>query len=473
MFATKILCLHKTHFYRVAKIATPTVLKIKPIFTILLLNVKDIILGPLFAVGLTLLALLIFFFPAFILKMLSAVLYAFVYQFYYTNGGDTGSYFAGGTLFYETVAGKPWHHAWHFLQQPNLSKDFLLKLSHLPDYHLLNISTTFLMIKITGIVNLFTFNSYLGTAMLMSFFSFTGLLALYYQIVDRFKQSNVLLLVAFFFIPSVCFWASGIMKDTLTLGCICWLTVALFQIVKGNHYSLCWLLFAIPLVYAIIVLKYYIFLSFLPAAFIFVLLRVYKNLPTLPIRFLFTFLLIAFFSLFSFYIYEFRLKWLTEVAINKLVRQAEGFQNWHSYIAEKEGGSGYTLGKVEFTLWGVLKKLPASVNVSLFRPFLWEASNPLMLISAVESLLTLLITVLVLLKAGIFRSIKIMFTNPYVTYFMLYAMVFLFAVGFTSYNFGALVRYKIPGYLFYFIALSLLLIISEKNISNEDQRFLN
>lgn len=441
----------------------------------MLLSVKDIILGPLFAVGLALLSFIIWrkwftdklsiyiFFTAFILKITSAILYGLVYQFYYTDGGDTGGYFAGGTLFYQTVVEKPLYHAWHFLQQPNLSNDFLLKLSHLPDYHLLNISTTYLMIKITGIVNLFTFNSYLGTAMLMSFFSFTGLLALYYQLVSYFKKSNVLLLFAFFFIPSVCFWASGIMKDTITLGCVCWLTVALFQMIKANRYSVWWLLFSIPLIYAIIILKYYIFLSFLPAAFVYALLQAYKNLPTLPVKWLFIFLFITFLSVFTLYVYEFRLKWLTEVAINKLVSQAEGFQNWHSYVAEKEGGSGYTLGKVEFTWMGLIKKIPASINVSLFRPFLWEANNPLMMVSAIESLLTLLITIVVLLKTGIFRSFKKMFTHPQIAYFMLYAFIFLFAVGFTSYNFGALVRYKIPGYLFYFIALSLLMMKPAKH----------
>ena len=447
----------------------------------MLLSLRDIVLGPLFAVALALLSLLIWrkwfteklsiyiFFTAFILKMISAVLYGFVYQFYYTDGGDTGGYFSGGTLFYQTVAEKPLHHVWRFLQQPNLSNDFLLKLSHLPDYHLLNISTTYLMIKITGIVNLFTFNSYLGTAMLMSFFSFTGLLALYFQIVDRFKQSNILLLLAFFFIPSVCFWASGIMKDTITLGCVCWLTVALFQISKANRYSLGWLLISFPLIYAIIILKYYIFLSFVPAALVFLLLRTYKNLPTIALKGLFTLLFMAFIAACTFYIYEYRLKWITEVAINKLVSQAEGFQNWHSYVAEKEGGSGYTLGKVEFTWWGLLQKMPASINVSLFRPFLWEANNPLMLVSAIESLFTLLITIWVFLKTGLYRSLKKMFTNPYIAYFILYAFAFLFAVGFTSYNFGALVRYKIPGYLFYFIALSLLIMkpfMADKQPSN-------
>ncbi len=444
----------------------------------MLLSIKDIIIGPLFALGLAWLSLLIWrkwfanklsiyiFFTAFALKMISAVLYGFVYQFYYTDGGDTGGYFAGGTLFYQTLVEKPLHHGWHFLQQSNLSNDFLLKLSHLPDYHLLNISTTFLMIKITGIVNLLTFNSYLGTAMLMSFFSFSGLLALYYQIVDRFKQSNTVLLFAFFFIPSVCFWASGIMKDTITLGCICWLSVALFQIAKMNRYSWLWLLVCIPLVYAIIVLKYYIFLSFLPAACIFLLLQSYQNLPTLPLKGLFTLLLVATVAICTFYIYEFRLKWITEVAINKLVSQAEGFQNWHSYVAEKEGGSGYTLGKVAFTWWGLLQKMPASINVSLFRPYLWEANNPLMLVSAIESLFTLLITLWVFLKTGLFQSLKKILTNPYIAYFIIYAIVFLFAVGFTSYNFGALVRYKIPGYLFYFIALSLLM-MQPANVRNE------
>jgi len=437
----------------------------------MLLSIKDVVIGPLYLVCLTLLAILIWrkwftqklsaylFFTAFLLKMFSAVAYALVYQFYYTNGGDTGSYFAGATFFNELVAEKPLHHAIRFLQLPNLDNNFLLKSSHLPDYHLLDISTTFLMIKITGIINLFTFNSYLATAMLLSFFSFTGLLALYHHIVDRFKKSNTLLVISLFFVPSVCFWASGIMKDTVTLGCICWLSVAFFQVIELKRNWFLWLLFSLPLIYAIIVLKYYIFLSFLPAALIFALLRIYKTLPSLPVKLLWTFLLITFFSILTYYIYEFRLKWLTEVAINKLISQAEGFQNWHSYVAEKEGGSGYTLGKVDFTLWGVAQKIPASINVSLFRPFLWEANNPLMLLSAIESIFTLLLTFVVLIKVGIIRCLVKITSNPYVAYFMVYALVFLFAVGFTSYNFGALVRYKIPGYLFYFMALALLLMI--------------
>jgi hypothetical protein len=35
-------------------------------------------------------------------------------------------------------------------------------------------------------------------------------------------------------------------------------------------------------------------------------------------------------------------------------------------------------------------------------------------------------------------------------------LLFAFAVGFTSYNFGALVRYKIPMMPFYYIALFIL-----------------
>ena len=435
----------------------------------MLLNLKDIILGPLFLIAILLFGLIMWkvwynkiislyiYASALFIKLCSSVAYAFIYQFYYTTGGDTGQYFNAAKFLSNFIAEKPLHQIPQYLFKANLENQPSLKLSHIPNYHLFDISTSYLMIKLTAFVNLLTFNTYLPTAMLMAFFCFSGLTALYKQVVQHYKTNSWFLVIGFFFIPTVTFWAAGVMKDTVTLGALCWLTVALFKMVRLQKVGL-WLLVATVMAFIIIVLKNYIFLAFIPAAAFYIVIYWHKSLPTLPVKLFYTFILCSIVISISYYIYAFKLKWLNDVLISNLISQAEGFQSWHGYVAENEGASGYTLGDVEFSVAGILKKLPASINVALFRPYFWEATNPLMLLNALEGFLTLLFTAFVFIKVGVVRFFKRCFSDPMVIFFISYALVFLFAVGFTSYNFGALVRYKIPGFLFYYVALSLLLI---------------
>lgn len=434
-----------------------------------MLNFKDIILGPLFFIAIVLLSVIAWkiwyrkiisiyvYLTALIAKLFSSVAYGLVYQFYYTNGGDTGEYFNSAKFLTGFIAEKPLHQTLQYLFSTNLKNHINLKLCHIPDYHLFDISTSYLMIKLTAFTNLLTFNTYLPTAMLMAFFCFAGLTALFKQSVLYYNNSNWLLVITFFFIPTITFWAAGIMKDTITLGALCWLTVALIKIVRLQKVEL-WLIVALAMAYLITILKSYVFLAFIPAAVLYIIIYWHKSLPTLPVKWLYTFLLMSLVATSSYYIYAFKLKWLNDVLISKLVSQAEGFQSWHSYVAENEGASGYTLGDVEFSITGILKKVPASINVALFRPYFWEVNNPLMLLNAIEGFFTILFTLIILIKTGFISFFKRCINDPLFIFFFSYALLFLFAVGFTSYNFGALVRYKIPGFLFFYVALSLLVI---------------
>jgi len=89
----------------------------------------------------------------------------------------------------------------------------------------------------------------------------------------------------------------------------------------------------------------------------------------------------------------------------------------------------------------MLRLAPAAVNVSLFRPYLWEIKNLLMMISSLEAFVLLILTVYVIIKATT------------VLFCLLFALSYAFAVGVSTYNFGSLVRYKIPMMPFYSIAI--------------------
>jgi hypothetical protein len=58
-----------------------------------------------------------------------------------------------------------------------------------------------------------------------------------------------------------------------------------------------------------------------------------------------------------------------------MMRTAKDTQNWLVTASKMSGGSFYTLGDIEYSALGLLKIIPKAVNVSLFRPYLWEAKK--------------------------------------------------------------------------------------------------
>ena len=111
----------------------------------------------------------------------------------------------------------------------------------------------------------------------------------------------------------------------------------------------------------------------------------------------------------------------------------------------------------------MLRLAPQAINVSLFRPYLWEVRNPLMLLSAMESLALLFFTLFALYKCrfNLFRTIS----EPTILFCVLFSVSFAFAVGVSTFNFGTLTRYKIPLLPFYFFAVILMI------YSNKDRKF--
>jgi hypothetical protein len=74
--------------------------------------------------------------------------------------------------------------------------------------------------------------------------------------------------------------------------------------------------------------------------------------------------------------------------------------------------------------------------------------------SAVESLVLLLVTLYIIIRRG-YGAVFKMF-NPEVAFCFIFSISYAFAIGVSTYNFGTLARYKIPLMPFYFIGLVIL-----------------
>ena len=308
----------------------------------------------------------------------------------------------------------------------------------------------YLISVIGALIGLFTMTTYLPTAVIFAAISFIGVWKLYVVFTKLYPRLSKHLAYAILFIPSVIFWGSGFMKDTITLSCIGWVTHFFYLIFFENKKIVLNSIFAIFFIYVIFIIKSYIVMAFLPAVLLWgVGLLSYKIKDARLILFVRYFLYAS--AIAGIVLIGGRLQ--TEM-FGQYNVESIGFKSFvtRDYlfrISNETDGSGYTLGDFDPTLMGMLEQAPAGVNVTLFRPYLWEARKPIVMISALESLVYLIFTIVVIFRNNPIRVVQRILSDETLQFCLIFTLVFAFAVGISTSNFGSLVRYKIPCLPFY------------------------
>lgn len=395
-----------------------------------------------------------YFIPGLLLKIIGAISLGLIYQFYY-KGGDTFNYFERGSKYiWEAFWDSPVKALQLMFANGEYNPETFQYASEIIYY---NDLPSYFIVRIASFFDLFTFHTYSATAVLFAVFSFSGLWAMYTVFYRMLPRLHLQLAIAIFFIPSVFFWGSGILKDTITLGAMGWGTYAFAEIFLFRRNFLIgsfMLLFSFFMIYEI---KIYILLCLVPALMIwFYMASIGKVrnlvLKTMILPFTVTILIIG-----GYYSIKLIGEENHRYNLEKLSYTAESTARWLSYVSEKQEGSGYTLGDFDYSTTGILRKTPAAIWVTLFRPYLWEAKNLVMFLSAIESLLLLAFTVIAIVSVILKRRFMVVVKNPIVVFCLIFSITFAFAIGLSTYNFGTLVRYKIPMMPFYIIAMFILL----------------
>ncbi len=422
---------------------------------------KDFLVAPLFLMLIYLLAFMIrpmvtdavtkkYFMPALSIKFFGAIALGLIYQFYY-GGGDTFGYTTFGSS-----------HIWDaFSDNPIVGlKLIFLDNEYRPDtlsYALkmwyFDDDPTYFVVRVAGFLGLLTFDTYSATALFFATFSFSGLWAMFTSFYRKFPALHFQFALALFFVPSVVFWGSGVMKDTLTLGALGWVVYALFNIVLlKRKRAISYILFFL-FSYIIFNIKIYILLCFLPAVLLWLFFSNIEKIPSELLRIvLFPIILSLAVGISLIGIVQLG-KSNPKYSIENILLTAEVTAKDNSMWTVRKEGSGYNLGDYDFSPEGLLKKFAPAVIVTLYRPYLWEVSSPIMLLSALESLALLILSLFLVIKNGLFNSIRLIVRNPLLVFCITFTVSFAFSVGITSGNFGSLVRYKIPTIPFFLIAL--------------------
>ena len=317
-----------------------------------------------------------------------------------------------------------------------------------------NDPSSFAIIRIAALLDLLTFSSYSATAAIFAVMSFAGMWLFFLTFYRQFPELHRIIAIATLFIPSVFFWGSGLLKDTVTLACLGAATFTAHIVFIKRKLNLLPVVGLLLSLYVLYVIKVYILLTFLPACIIWIFLSSLNNVQSPMLRMvLFPAVLASSLGLAYFAMLkagEDNPKYSME-AISKTAQiTAYDIRYWTG----REAGSGYTLGDLDGTWQSLLRLAPQAVNVSLFRPYLWEVNNPLMLFAAIESTALLVFTVFAIYRAR--ANLMKRLAQPTVLFCLIFSITFAFAVGVSTYNFGTLTRYKIPLIPFYCLGLTLL-----------------
>lgn len=377
-----------------------------------------------------------YFLRGFLIKVAGGLAFALVYVYYY-KFGDTFLYHKGATVLSQTLIDNPSDYfrllfSGHGNLPPDLS-EFSQSISYSRTYE------EWFMVKLLSPINLISFQSYLLSTLFMSLISFFGAWKLFLVFRDLLPDKARYAFWAVFLVPSVVFWGSGIMKDTITLFALNLLIYSLYFSVFKKSFKPWLIIVVMGMSYLIILLKAYILLAFLPGILLGFYVLVKGNIRNAAVRWVTGPLLFLAMILISYFGLGEITESSTKYSATNIEWQVKGFHSWHTDV----GGSSYSLGDIEYTPLGVTQKIPSALNVTFFRPYLWEARNPVVFIGAIESLVFLLLFLTILYKMG-FKFIAEIKKQPILYGAFIYCLIFGFAVGFTSYNFGALARYKIP-----------------------------
>ncbi|WP_228450866.1 hypothetical protein [Chryseolinea soli] len=399
-----------------------------------------------------------YFFPALTVKIAGALIVGLVYQFYY-GGGDTFNYHTYGSRYV-------WEAFWEspmtgFKLIFNNGYDYNGVYKYASKIPFFRDPPSYNIVKIAAICDLFTFSCYSATAALFAAFCFVGMWQFFLTFYEQYPHLHKGLAIATFFIPSVFFWGSGLLKDTITLGCLGIATFQIYKIFIVRQPSLSRITMLLLSFYGLYAIKIYILLTFLPAAILWVFLFNLRTIRSQAIRtIVFPFVLgiagaLAYFATLK------ASEDNPKYAISSLARTAQETAYDIRFQTGKDAGSGYTLGELDGTLGSMLALAPQAINVSIFRPYLWEARNPFMILSALESFALLLTTLYLLWK----RNLQVFsaLLSPNIFFCLLFSLTFAFAVGVSTYNFGTLVRYKIPLMPFFVVGLMLMLDYSNRD----------
>ena len=369
-----------------------------------------------------------FFWPALAAKFSAGILVGILYGIFYTSS-DTFFFFDSAVEISQDARAD-------FAGYIN----FLFSQS---DAYFSGEDRTIFFIKITSIFTLLTFNNYWICSLYFSLFSFLAAWKLTRFVWLKIPDLGIPAATAFLFFPSCVFWASGILKESLAMTALFYLTTVFLQIWLKQKISMIHLVWTAVAIWVTWNLKYYYIGLFIPV--IVATLASRRIIEALRIKGFFrectVMILILFFSVvtISFAHPNFSFQRVAQVLVS----------NHDAILQASNPDDVVHFYNLSATWLSIAANSPWALFSGLFRPFIWEANTFLKIVVSVENVTLLVLSILSI------KSLSKIKNSSYrlpILAVLVYCLVLCVFLTLSTPNFGTLVRLRI-GFLPFLILL--------------------
>ncbi|MDR1761004.1 MAG: hypothetical protein LBR55_00995 [Bacteroidales bacterium] len=392
-----------------------------------------------------------FYKKALYIRIAFSLLYVCVYTIYY-DGGDSSYYFYGARSIV-LLAQKDFGAAFRMLcgeRTAELRSLFDTSTGY-PVYF--RDPNAWSVCRLMVPFYLLGFGSLWATTLILSICTFFLLWDFYRMLCKLYPHESKYMTIALFFLPSVLFWSSGILKDVWCFVAVLQLYKAVWLIFFRKHRIVANIFRYIVCAYILISIRPFVFYSVLIAT---TLWLVFWRLKTMQNKLLRTvaFPLILSASLLGIMIVLQSFGNVIEgryADFDTMLQQVVVIQN--DLTQDYYGKNSFNIGSFDASIPSMLSKTPIALVSGLFRPFLWEGSSVFLKISALEATLILLFFVYICIKTRIIGLFKIIINDSFLSSLCIFIVILAFFTGLSIANFGALVRYRIVYLPFFCIIL--------------------
>ena len=325
---------------------------------------------------------------------------------------------------------------WNVLLDPQ-GKPLLTTFHHQP--------RALFFVKILSVVCLLTNGNYWLSSMYFSLFSFSGLWVLA-NVLIKINNNKTAAILAFILFPSVLFWSSGILKESISIGALAFLTASLVQYsYRIKRFNIFFLVIDLLLLFLLWKTKYYyaaiFFLVAIPLSFTFLLKQLLPTILNTSIRQALVFFILIFITLFGVSLTHpnFYFSRIMLVIVD----------NHDAIVSSSELNDIIHFSDLSANASSMLRNAPLALISGLFRPFLGESADLLKIITGLENLFLvgLLVSAIFSIPKRISDEARI-----YVITLIIYILIMAIMLALSTPNFGTLTRYKV-GFLPYLIYL--------------------
>lgn len=390
-----------------------------------------------------------YFLPALMAKIIGAICLGLVY-FYYYGGGDTVNYYHTAGAFVDVLFKSPSDFAHLYFGDPSPSEYFLLKgdsefIYWTRDKYAFFVSKCLFPIVLIG------FKSYVASAILVASICYISVWQLYMVFLNEFPDLHKEFALSILFVPSVIFWGSGLMKDSLTFSSACLYVFGFYWFFIKQVRTLLYFVPIFIAAFMLLSIKPYILFALLPGSIVWIVALRLVNIKNALVKLLLAPTIIVVGAVITFLIMSNLGDKLGKYSIDKVFDTAQGSQQDLKQSYYK--GNSFDIGDYDQSLTGILSVSHKAIFATLFRPTLLDVRNAIMLFSALENTFLLIFCIYLLVKLKVYNFFVILRSHPLPLFCFIFAIFFAVSLGISISNFGTLVRLKIPCVPFFISSL--------------------